>query len=128
MLQSKLSETEGLDTSSSANKYIFKILPNYPCDQTVIKNCLDHLYFENNLPPVDGILFYHKEASYTGGKTPLVGWLKPFMVPEILGIFVAEEYMQRRPEKYINLGGHIAYGKEMKKQKRRNKVCSSLII
>ena len=45
---------------------------------------------ENDMPfqaEVDGILFYHKETHYTHGPTPLIGWLKPFMMKEILGIW-----------------------------------------
>ena len=33
-------------------------------------------------------MFYHKKTAYTTGETPLVGWLKPFMVPEVLGISI----------------------------------------
>ena len=29
------------------------------------------------MPLVDGFMFYHKEAEYQEGTTPLVGWLKP---------------------------------------------------
>ena len=35
---------------------------------------------------LDGILFYNNETHYTHGPTPLVGWLKAFMLPEILGL------------------------------------------
>ena len=33
-------------------------------------------------------MFYHKKTAYTAGETPLVGWLKPFMVPEVLGVSI----------------------------------------
>ena len=32
---------------------------------------------ESIVPLVDGFMFYHKEAEYQEGTTPLVGWLKP---------------------------------------------------
>ena len=32
---------------------------------------------ESIVPLVDGFMFYHKEAEYHAGTTPLVGWLKP---------------------------------------------------
>uniref|UniRef100_A0A0R3WI70 Snurportin-1 n=1 Tax=Hydatigena taeniaeformis TaxID=6205 RepID=A0A0R3WI70_HYDTA len=31
---------------------------------------------------LDGVLFYHGDVSYRRGSTPLVGWLKPYMLPE----------------------------------------------
>ncbi|CAJ0948952.1 unnamed protein product [Ranitomeya imitator] len=34
---------------------------------------------------VDGLLFYHKRTHYIPASTPLVGWLHPYMAPEILG-------------------------------------------
>lgn len=37
---------------------------------------------------VDGIMFYHTNSHYTHGPTPLVGWLKPYMMKEILGMLV----------------------------------------
>ena len=37
-------------------------------------------------PQIDGLLFYHKRTHYVPGSTPLVGWLKPYMLPEMLGI------------------------------------------
>ena len=46
---------------------------------------------------VDGLLFFHKRTHYTFGRTPLVGWLKPYMVPEILGVSVPEAYLAGAP-------------------------------
>ncbi|XP_054572643.1 snurportin-1 isoform X2 [Eptesicus fuscus] len=40
------------------------------------------------LNPVDGLLFYHKQTHYSPGSTPLVGWLRPYMVSDILGVAV----------------------------------------
>ena len=34
------------------------------------------------------------------GRTPLVGWLKGYMVPELLEIGVDEKLMAQRPEIY----------------------------
>ncbi|EDV21115.1 uncharacterized protein TRIADDRAFT_60372 [Trichoplax adhaerens] len=45
--------------------------------------------------PIDGLLFYHKDGHYKPGeKSSLVNWLKPHMVPEILGYPVPEKYKQ----------------------------------
>uniref|UniRef100_A0A915IRY6 Snurportin-1 n=1 Tax=Romanomermis culicivorax TaxID=13658 RepID=A0A915IRY6_ROMCU len=42
---------------------------------------------------IDGLLFYCNEAFYVPGLTPLIGWLKPFMVREILNV-------QNLPDKF----------------------------
>ena len=46
---------------------------------------------------LDGLLFYHKNGHYTPGSCPLVLWLKPFMLPDILNVVVPEVYMQTNP-------------------------------
>ncbi|XP_037307257.1 snurportin-1 isoform X2 [Pungitius pungitius] len=48
--------------------------------------------------PVDGLLFYHRQTHYTPGSTPLVGWLRPYMVTDILGIEVPAGPLTARPE------------------------------
>ena len=35
---------------------------------------------------LDGLLFYHKKSFYTPGVSPLVNWLKPHMVTDVLKI------------------------------------------
>lgn len=39
------------------------------------------------------MLFYHNESHYNPGRTPLVGWLKPFMLPKILSIQLPESFL-----------------------------------
>ena len=46
---------------------------------------------------VDVLLFFHKRTHDTFGRTPLVGWLKPYMVPEILGVSLPEAYLAGAP-------------------------------
>lgn len=50
---------------------------------------------------VDGLLFYHRETHYTPGSTPLVGWLRPYMVTDILDIEVPVGPLTAKP-KYAN--------------------------
>lgn len=50
---------------------------------------------------VDGLLFYHRQTHYTPGSTPLVGWLRPYMVADILGVAVPEGPLTTKPE-YAN--------------------------
>ncbi|KAM6351109.1 snurportin-1-like [Alca torda] len=47
---------------------------------------------------VDGLLFYHKQTHYTPGSTPLVGWLRPYMVPEILGLSMPVTTLTAKPD------------------------------
>lgn len=56
---------------------------------------------------LDGLLFYHKLGFYTPQVSPLVGWLKPFMLPEILNICVPEVYLQKRPCTYENIRQYL---------------------
>lgn len=46
---------------------------------------------------VDGVLFFHKRTHYICGRTPLVGWLQPCMLPEILGVPVPDVYLAGVP-------------------------------
>lgn len=49
---------------------------------------------------IDGILFYHKEAHYTPGHTPLSLWLKAYMLPEILNIPIPQWIQSKTPSDY----------------------------
>lgn len=91
--------------TSPKNPYKFVPVPHYACDKLTIKKAL-----ESPLPfpaKLDGLLFYHKEALYSPGTTPLVGWLKGYMVPELLGIEVPTTLLQERPASYENMRKHI---------------------
>uniref|UniRef100_A0A1B6CLR8 Snurportin-1 n=1 Tax=Clastoptera arizonana TaxID=38151 RepID=A0A1B6CLR8_9HEMI len=68
------------------------LLQSYPIsDLERILNV--HPHYSNDTPKLDGVLFYHKQALYEPGITPLVGWLKPFMVPTIMNIPVHCNYV-----------------------------------
>ena len=70
-----------------------------------IQECLQkYPFWNNNKPELDGLLFYHKKSMYVEGKTPFVGWLYPFMLPELFGydfIQMHPEYY-KQPENYVN--------------------------
>lgn len=44
---------------------------------------------------LDGLLFYNNEGYYTPDYTPLVGWLKPWMLPEVINVPVHETYQTK---------------------------------
>lgn len=82
--QSKLQEElEGTITEiTRGNKYCFELVPSHACSKEVLHSALTaRLQYK-----VDGLLFYHKRAHYVAGTTPLVGWLKPEMAPELLSL------------------------------------------
>lgn len=99
-LRSKFDECSELGICNILNKKSFKYLPRYDSENVadVSEAFQRYPFWPENLPRLDGWLFYHKESSYTSGSTPLVGWLFTFMVPDILGIEVNGNY--ERPMNY----------------------------
>ncbi|XP_046828729.1 snurportin-1 [Vespa crabro] len=77
---------------------------------------LPRIYFDSNLEsglanlsalaPLDGLLFYHRDGLYTRGHTPLVTWLKTFMLPEILGISLPPPF-DEKPDDYIDIRHYL---------------------
>ncbi len=63
---------------------------------------------------IDGVLFYHREGHYSSGYTPLVGWLKLYMIPEILNIAIPSWI--KTPSDYYGFRKEIS---ESKKQRER---------
>ena len=85
-LKSKFSENPSLSDISEKNNYPIYLLPKYNCDASTLQKFMTYWppFCENN-PQVDGFLFYHKNAHYIGGTTPLAGWIYPYMINEVLG-------------------------------------------
>ena len=65
---------------------------------------------------LDGLLFYHKKTHYTFGPSPLVVWLKAYMLPEILGISVPAELLALAPSTYRGFNDHA----EAVRQRKHN--------
>ena len=70
---------------------------------------------------MDGILFYHKDVNYQPGVTPLVGWLKGFMVPEVLNIPVHNSYIAEKPKGYRSILEHFEFVKSGRARKNHKK-------
>jgi len=68
--------------------------------------------FGQDGPDLDGLLFYHSQAQYVAGNTPLVGWLKPHMIPTLLNVPVASVYLQE-----------MGSDKESSKKKKNRRFC-----
>jgi len=103
-VQQKFIENQDLRKKSRINPYSFQPLPVYQCTKQQIGEALNSpMPFSDHL---DGLLIYHKDVHYNPGKTPLVGWLKGYMVPELMGIQVCSELMEQKPAGY---GGMKTY-------------------
>nr|XP_014332487.1 PREDICTED: snurportin-1 isoform X1 [Bos mutus] len=93
-LHSKLPEEEGLGEKTKRNPFKFVGLKNFPCTPESLCKVLSMDFpFE-----VDGLLFYHKQTHYSPGSTPLVGWLRPYMVSDVLGVAVPACPLTTKPE------------------------------
>lgn len=93
-MHSKLPEEEGLGENTKLNPFKFVGLQNFPCTPESLYNVLSMDFpFE-----VDGLLFYHKQTHYSPGSTPLVGWLRPYMVSDILGVAMPAGPLTTKPE------------------------------
>ncbi|XP_032720995.1 snurportin-1 isoform X1 [Lontra canadensis] len=92
-MHSKLPE-EGLGEKTKLNPFKFVGLKNFPCTPESLCKVLSMDFpFE-----VDGLLFYHKQTHYSPGSTPLVGWLLPYMVSDVLGIAMPAGPLTTKPE------------------------------
>ncbi|CAH8529588.1 unnamed protein product [Heterobilharzia americana] len=68
-------QIEEYDQSDSVR---FHVIPSYKCNTESMQNAV------SSMPSyqIDGVLFYHEDVNYEPGATPLVSWLKPYMLPE----------------------------------------------
>lgn len=113
---------------SEHHEYPFRVVEKVSCNDELALNQLFAKFpiWPNNQPELDGFLFYHKEASYVHGKTPLVGWLFAFMIPELFNVpCFNENYINEKPANYSN---YITYMEQFddelckKRRMRRNKI------
>ncbi|XP_030372444.1 snurportin-1 [Scaptodrosophila lebanonensis] len=99
-LQARFEEHPELTERSKRNEKAFQLLNYYDFENApVVEEALQRypLWLEDK-PRLDGLLFYHKDASYTCGTTPLVCWLFAFMLPDVLGMPINAGY--EAPEDY----------------------------
>lgn len=85
-------------------------------------------FFEGNIP-LDGINFYYPESLYTPGETPLVLWLKPFMIPDILQKPVNDQLAHlHKPHDYTNIYEYCQklLKKNKTKKKKKNVICDKM--
>lgn len=122
-------QEDDLTTVSHDNEFAFKALPFVECDNEMAMNeCLaKYPMWEQNQPELDGLLFYHRESLYVHGTTPLVGWLFPFMLPEVFDfVQIHRNYWALKPKEYSNYQQYIeqfdAAAKQKQSKRRRRRV------
>jgi len=104
-VQQKFIDNQDLRVRSRFNPFCFQPLPVYQCTKESISQALNSpMPFSDHL---DGLLIYHREVHYMPGKTPLVGWLKGYMVPELMGIPVCEDLLEQRPQDYTGMKTYL---------------------
>jgi snurportin-1 len=114
-------EEDNLQFEKSSNHHIHPI-DSFDCsDPYAIKSIIEKYPVFDFGVKLDGYLFYHKEASYTPGESPLVLWLFPFMFEELFENFkVHPLYHSDRPENYTNYLKYIEEFNEKARIKKRN--------
>lgn len=109
-LKSKFQEIEQLqEGGSSRNTYPILLLPHIYCNSN-LESALESL---SALAPLDGLLFYHCDGLYTKGRTPLVTWLKTFMLSEVLGMSLPPPF-DEKPDDYIDMRHYLLNAKAKK--------------
>jgi snurportin-1 len=99
-LKSKTEEMPCLSKRSNDNAFVFTSLPYHQCSVSTMTNIMavENLFGQDG-PALDGLLFYHTEAHYVPGCSPLVGWLKPHMMVTVLSVPIAPVYLQTEEDK-----------------------------
>ncbi|XP_023951172.2 snurportin-1, partial [Bicyclus anynana] len=126
-MQTQLEDFPDTKVINKKNKVIIEILPMMPCTTHYLSYMLSsYPHFKNDSPPLDGLLFYHKRAHYVAGETPLVGWLFPYMLPEVIDkeITLHPLYIGEKPADYVNQAEFIKKF-EMKYAKKNRRRTSS---
>lgn len=122
-IESRLSESE-LDKVDDRNEIAFEMIEKYDCGNSEALNEFLSVYpvWPANEPQLDGFLFYHKESSYIQGSTPLVGWLFPFMIPELFDVpCFNESFMSGMPPDYKGYMAFIECFEKQQKNKTKRK-------
>lgn len=102
-IKSKIEENN-LESLQYCNTVIIKPLPFVLFSNSdSIKMCLSSDTIFEQIPDLDGFLFYHKDSSYTFGDT-LALWLYPFMLKEIFGevLTISSHYNLTKPSNFVD--------------------------
>ncbi|KAJ3660664.1 hypothetical protein Zmor_005103 [Zophobas morio] len=122
-IKSKFEENPEMCEINSQKNFNFVVMDYLPAECSIVQDKLFMPFIVNDTKvPFDGILFYHREGHYVFGRSPLVGWLKTFMIPEILHIDVDSSHLCSKPEDYQSIQQYLA-----SKKKRKEEIPDSVI-
>ncbi|XP_049963715.1 snurportin-1 isoform X1 [Schistocerca serialis cubense] len=131
-METKFQQENSEATEKSAeNPFPFLPLPYRRCTMDAVGDILSGVELPGG--SLDGLLFYHSESHYTAGSTPLVGWLKPHMIPEVLGVDVHPRYLEERPSDYESVAVYVQKSaiakrnKQRQHQRRRNRSRNKIV-
>lgn len=110
----KLEEDPRLSTAGRMNPFPFC---NIPCEEATPAALAAAA---PQMAAADGLLFYHRRAHYRPRVTPLVLWLKPFMLPETVGVGLTPAQLGA-PEDYTNMADYIAAFEARRKNRNTEK-------
>ena len=112
-LQSKLSEAAELGVASRRNPYRFTAIPHASCSPSCVAEAA-----AGAGAAADGVLFFHRAAHYRPGGTPLVLWLKPFMLPEVAAVPLTPAQLGA-PADYPGRAEFVRVWEETRRRRRR---------
>lgn len=125
-LKSKFEEND-LKVTNKENDLSLELIPCYELtDEFAVQTLFQtHPVFDDGTE-LDGVLYYHKECSYTAGETPLVLWLFAFMIEELFdNIQVHPHYKSQRPATYTNYLDYIKYFDENLRKRKKKRLSST---
>ncbi|KAJ8872386.1 hypothetical protein PR048_025990, partial [Dryococelus australis] len=118
----KFNENPDMTDRKSNQGFRFVCLESNLCEPAAIEAAMSRFPPFPDGTKLDGVLFYHMEAIYQmGTTTPLVGWLKGYMIPDVLGLPVAPQYLESKPPG-LTLQENIKEEEQlMDKQRQKNR-------
>ncbi|EFA00641.1 Snurportin-1-like Protein [Tribolium castaneum] len=118
-LKSKFDELPELSSINERKNFRFMLVDFFLAEVALLQDHLFTPFVANGVElSLDGVLFYHKEGHYVFGDSPLVWWLRTFMLPELLNIDVPPLHLRNKPDDYESIQQYSS--KKKKKSKKES--------
>ncbi|RZC39279.1 hypothetical protein BDFB_000169, partial [Asbolus verrucosus] len=120
-LKSKFAENPEICITKHPKNFHFILMDFFPAQNDLLQEYMfiPHIVNECEMP-FEGVLFYHKEGHYVFSNSPLVGWLKTFMLPKAFNIDVHHIHLQNKPENYESVQQYLNCKKKRRKNRKSN--------
>ncbi|XP_044269920.1 snurportin-1 [Tribolium madens] len=120
-LKSKFQEFTELSVINERKNFRFMLVDFFPAEVALLQDHLFTPFMVNGVElSLDGVLFYHKEGHYVFGDSPLVWWLRTFMLAELLNIDVPPIHFQNKPDNYESIQQYLSCRKKKKRSKNES--------